>query len=149
LNPTCMWFILHLLMWKDLHWVKNNDSVCYTQVPAHVLLLRNYRKNLSKNKISSCIPHRYMLKMVDHPIIITVSTQTTNEIQLITHIYVRWDVLFKVKLLYYMVYTMFLNRLKKYEGDNCYYVDHNNSNKTIINFKSSITIILQLKKILW
>jgi hypothetical protein len=44
---------------------------------------------------------------------------------------------------------MFLNKLKKYKGDNNYYVDHNNSNKTIINFKSSITIILQLKNNLW
>jgi hypothetical protein len=149
LNPTCMWFILHLVTWKDFHWVKNNDSVCYTQVPAHVLLLRNYRMHLSKNKISSCIPHWYMLEMVAHPIIIRVSTQTTNEIQLITHICVRWDVLFKVKLSYYTVYTMFLNKLKKYKGDNNYYVDHNNSNKTIINFKSSITIILQLKNNLW
>jgi hypothetical protein len=53
-----------------------------------------------------------MLKMVNHPIIINVSTQTTNEMQLIARIYVKRDALLKVKLSHYMVKTMHLNKLK-------------------------------------
>jgi hypothetical protein len=81
-----MWLILHLLTWRNLRWVWCNDSVCYAQVPTHVFLLENYRMHLFKNKISSYIPHRYILEMVDHPIIISVPTQMTNGIQLITQI---------------------------------------------------------------
>jgi len=118
LNLTCMWLILHLLVWRNLRWVRCNDLACYTQVLAHVFLLINYRMHLSKNKFSLCFPHRKMLRMMDHPIIISVPTRTTNRMQLITYIYVRWDVLLKVKLLHYTIRAIHLNKLKKYMGDN-------------------------------
>ncbi|KAI9396045.1 hypothetical protein POPTR_004G068801v4 [Populus trichocarpa] len=108
-----MWLILHLLAWRNLHWVWCNDLACYTQEPTHVFLLRNYKMHFSKNKISSCIPYQYLLEMVDYPITISVLTQTTNGIQLIARIYVRWDVLLKAKLLHYTVRKIHLNKLKK------------------------------------
>ena len=80
-----MWLILHLLAWRNLC----NDLTCYIQVLIHVFLLKNYRMHLSKNKISLCIAHRYILEIVDHLIITTVPTRTTNEMQLFARIYVR------------------------------------------------------------
>jgi len=102
---------------EELVWVRCNDSTCYTQVP-YVFLLRNYKMHLFENKISSCIPHRYMLEMVHHPIMINVLARTTNGMQLIARIYVRQDVLLKAKLSHYTVWVMHLKKLKKYEGDN-------------------------------
>ena len=118
LNPKCMWLILHLFAWRNLYWVWCNDSTCYTQVLIHVFLIENYKMQLFKNKNFSCIPHRYMLEMVNHPIIINVPTRKTNRMQLIARIYVRRDVLFKAKLLHYTVWVIHLNKLKKYKGDN-------------------------------
>jgi len=111
-----MWLILHLLGWRILHWVWFNDSGCYTQESSHVFLLRNYRMHLSKNNFFMCIPYQYILEMVDHPIIISVFTQITNGMHLITCIYVRQDALFKTKLSHYTIQTIYLNKLKKIRG---------------------------------
>ena len=58
-----------------------------------------------------------MLKMVNHPIIINVTTRTTTGMQLIAHTYVRRDVLLKAKLSHHTVRAIQLNKLKKYERD--------------------------------
>jgi hypothetical protein len=63
-----------------------------------------------------CIPYQYILEMVDHPIIISVFTQITNGMHLITCIYVRQDALFKAKLSHYTIQTMHLNKLKNMRG---------------------------------
>ena len=54
--------------------------------------------------------------MVDHPIIINVSIRTTNGMQLITCIYVRQNVLLKVKLLRHTVWQCNLTSTKTIRG---------------------------------
>jgi hypothetical protein len=98
LNLIWMWLIFHLLAWRNLCWFWYNDSTCYTQVPAHAFLLRDYMMHLFKNKISICIPHQYILEMVIHPSVISMPTWTVNGMQLIACIYIRQDVLLKINL---------------------------------------------------
>jgi hypothetical protein len=69
----------------------------------NVFILENYRMRLPKYHISLCIPHRYVLEMVDHSIVIGVLTRTTNEMQLIAYIHVTRDVLLEAKLSHYMI----------------------------------------------
>lgn len=58
--------------------------------------------------------------MVDHPIIINVHIRTTNDMQLITDIYVKWNALLEVELSYHTIQAINLNKLKKYK-ENHYY----------------------------
>ena len=67
--------------------------------------------HLSKNKLCYCILHRYVLKIVDHLIIINVPTRTTNEMQLIPRNYIKQDMLLKAKLLHYTIQVMYLDKL--------------------------------------
>ena len=95
-----------LVQWFDMLYSSTSSCIPYW----------NLRIHLSKNKKIVCIPCQYILEMVDHPIIISVPTWTTNEMQLIARIYVKQDMLLKSKLLHYTIRAMYLNKLKNLRG---------------------------------
>ena len=54
--------------------------------------------------------------MVDHPNIISMPTRTTNGMQMVASIYIRKNLLLKVKLPHYTVraiFSLYLTKLKK------------------------------------
>jgi hypothetical protein len=53
------------------------------------------------------------MEMLIHPIIIIMSTPSTNDMQQVICIYINWDVLPPTELSHYTIWTMQLNKHKK------------------------------------